>query len=40
MKKKLSIPERGFRFDLKIAKPTISGVGQNFFFRAKKVVFS
>ena len=37
MKKKISIPERGLRFGLKIAKTTISGVSdRQFFFSWKK----
>ena len=40
MKKKFSIPKRGLRFGLKIAKTTIFGVseGQIFFFCEKKLI--
>ena len=35
-KKKMSIPERGLRFGLKIGKRPICDVGRNFFFLFKR----
>ena len=39
-KKKISIPESGFRFGLKIGKRPFWDVGRNFFFCGKKVDYT